>query len=199
MAGFVFHELSESTQARLAPVRAELAALRFQRAGLQLMFALKQNFNPDQPRVPAGQSGGGRWTNGAGVGDGLVRIAANGSGPLVPGGIYSVPVERNPFDPAGLNAKMPPSLEGQEQIAAVVNVIRSAPSEGLEALREHDYQNRPDPITGAALPPSTNGYNAYDVGPKSGKRRLLVDRATGQMYYTNNHYKSFWPLVPLDK
>jgi hypothetical protein len=197
MAGFVFRELSEAAEARLRPVKAELAALRFQRAALRLVLALKHNFNPGQSRVPEGQPGGGRWTNG--FSDGLVRVAANGGGPLVPGGTYSVPVQHNPFDPAGLNAKSPLSLEEQEQIAAIANALRAAPPESLAALREHDYRNRPDPVTGAALPFSPGGYNAYDVGPKSGKKRLLVDRVTGQMYYTNNHYKSFWLVVPLDK
>lgn len=63
MAGFVFHELSESQEVQLRPARAELAALRFQRAALRLALALKQNFNPYQPRLPAGQPGGGQWAN----------------------------------------------------------------------------------------------------------------------------------------
>lgn len=29
----------------------------------RLQFVLKANFNPDQPRIPPGQSGGGRWTD----------------------------------------------------------------------------------------------------------------------------------------
>jgi hypothetical protein len=45
------------------------AVLRWRLAGswlslklLRLRFAVKDGFNPNQPRVPAGQADGGRWT-----------------------------------------------------------------------------------------------------------------------------------------
>lgn len=41
-------------------------AARFERALRRHADALKANFNPGQPRIPAGQSGGGRWTSGSG-------------------------------------------------------------------------------------------------------------------------------------
>jgi hypothetical protein len=59
MSRFVFHDTDE---AALDAARAELAALRFQRAALRLAIALKHNFNPSQPRVPAGNPTGGQWT-----------------------------------------------------------------------------------------------------------------------------------------
>jgi hypothetical protein len=73
IAGFVFHDLSETPRLRAA--RAELAALRFQRAGLRLVLALKRNFNPSQPRVPAGRPAGGQWTRIGGVNGGWVQVA----------------------------------------------------------------------------------------------------------------------------
>ena len=41
-------------------------AARFERALRRHAYALKANFNPDQPRVPAGELGGGQWTSGGG-------------------------------------------------------------------------------------------------------------------------------------
>lgn len=43
--------------------------------GAALALALKHNFNPDHPRIPAGNPGGGCWTDGSGGGSGLVRVA----------------------------------------------------------------------------------------------------------------------------
>lgn len=195
MAGFVSHDLSEPQEAQLRPVRAELAALRFQRAALKLALALKHNFNPEQPRVPAGQPGGGRWA-GIGFSSGFVRTAANGERPLVPGGTYSFPVARNPLDPAGLNPKSLP-IEEQQQVADAVNTLNEGSPNALRAMQRHVYRNIPDPSTGAALPTSNGGYLTYYIGPKTGKKRLLVDTGTGQMYYTNNHYLSFWLIMSL--
>jgi len=48
----------------LAELRYELSANAFRLAALRLELALKAGFNPEQPRVPAGQPGGGQWTDG---------------------------------------------------------------------------------------------------------------------------------------
>ena len=48
----------------LAELRHELSANAFRLAALRLELALKAGFNPEQPRVPAGQPGGGQWTDG---------------------------------------------------------------------------------------------------------------------------------------
>ena len=47
-------------QAGLPGRQADLAALRMQASLIKLIA--KHNFNPDEPRIPAGQPGGGRWT-----------------------------------------------------------------------------------------------------------------------------------------
>jgi hypothetical protein len=50
----------------------------------QLVLAFKAGFNPNQPRVPAGNADGGQWTGGGGgsggssaSGDGLTQVAQN--------------------------------------------------------------------------------------------------------------------------
>ncbi|WP_342363204.1 hypothetical protein [Terrarubrum flagellatum] len=58
----------------LSRFRHDWAALRFEWAMLKLQLALKQNFNPLQPRNPAGSEGAGRWTLG---GNGPVRVATS--------------------------------------------------------------------------------------------------------------------------
>lgn len=66
----------------LAAIRQEHAALR--RALAEVKFALlarKAGFDPDQPRVPAGNSGGGQWTSGGeGRGSGSDGTERNESG-----------------------------------------------------------------------------------------------------------------------
>jgi hypothetical protein len=62
-------------------LRWNLSALRVQVKLLRLAFLLrKANFNPDQPRVPAGNPDGGQWTKvpgwgGNGNASRLVRLA----------------------------------------------------------------------------------------------------------------------------
>ena len=125
-----------------------------------------------------------------------MRVAANGKNPLVPGGTYSVPVSRNPLDPAALNPSSL-SVEEQQQVADAVNALNDEDAKSLQSMQGHSYANRTNKTTGAALPDSAAGYLTYYIGPKTGKKRLLIDRATGQMYYTNNHYLSFWAIFRL--
>lgn len=47
-------------QARLLDLQSDLAALRVQASLVRLIA--KHNFNPGEPRIQAGQPGGGRWT-----------------------------------------------------------------------------------------------------------------------------------------
>jgi hypothetical protein len=44
--------------------------------------SLKANFNPDEPRIPAGQPGGGEWTDGSGGGEGSEE--SNSGSPWTP-------------------------------------------------------------------------------------------------------------------
>ncbi|MER2605981.1 MAG: hypothetical protein ABTQ29_09140, partial [Siculibacillus sp.] len=51
--------------------RARLSTERFLRAAEQLRIALERNaYDPNQPRIPTGQTGAGRWTDGVSGGDG---------------------------------------------------------------------------------------------------------------------------------
>lgn len=55
---------SSSDHAKLAQLRTEHAALRLEWELLKLKFGLGRKYDPDQPRVPAGNPDGGQWTNG---------------------------------------------------------------------------------------------------------------------------------------
>jgi len=61
-----------------ATLRARLDGLRLQTAAVRLQLHIKANFNPNQPRISAGQSGGGQWISG----DGLTQLAADKPPPL---------------------------------------------------------------------------------------------------------------------
>lgn len=90
------------------------------------------------------------------------------------------------LDPKGIHT--PVTDEEAQSIADTIKKIDQG-----DAI-PHDYRNDPDETTGAVLPQSAAGYSAYDVpsdAPRRGARRLLVDKGTGQMYYTGDHYHSF--------
>ena len=71
-------ELLYQRRAEIAAIRGELEAIKrdFQKAGeeclalvkAELRAALAKNYNPDQPRVPAGNRDGGQWTSGSEAG-----------------------------------------------------------------------------------------------------------------------------------
>ncbi|GEO99465.1 hypothetical protein [Methylobacterium haplocladii] len=48
----------------LNEIRASLAGLTVETKPLRIGWLLSQKYDPDQPREPAGQPGGGRWTSG---------------------------------------------------------------------------------------------------------------------------------------
>jgi hypothetical protein len=99
----------------------------------------------------------------------------------------------NPLDPKGLNGPISP--DEQQKVADALTLIANGDT---GALGPHDYLNRPHFATGAVLPPaSALGYTAYDVPGFSagrGVNRLVVDNGTGAIYYTNNHYYSFYAV-----
>ena len=61
-----------------ATLRARLDGVRLLTAAVRLQLAIKANFNPNQLRIPAGQTDGGRWANG----DGLLQLVADKPPPL---------------------------------------------------------------------------------------------------------------------
>lgn len=71
---FIFWEPPPEAVDAVVRLKAEQAGLRVLRDGWLLAGLLaKANFDPAQPRVPAGESDGGRWSNTGG--GGFVRIA----------------------------------------------------------------------------------------------------------------------------
>lgn len=145
------------------------------------------------PRVPAGHPDGGQWTREGGTGSdgdsGLV-FAQNKVTPR--GFTVEQVLGQNLLDPQGLNK--PISADEQQKIADALTLIFNGDTSALQA---HPYRNLPHDITGAVLPPSALGYTAYDVpgfGPNRGLNRLLVDKGTRAIYYTNNHYYSFYSI-----
>jgi hypothetical protein len=90
---FVFWETEDelaAKRARHAAARADIAAARMRLSAAQLVLLLKQNFNPSQPRVPAGSPNGGQWANDGGyipIGSGTsYRPVGNG---FIPGSQYN--------------------------------------------------------------------------------------------------------------
>ena len=55
----------EQRQRALAQLRYDLAGLELDLAVLELRRALGRKYDPNQPRVPSGQPGGGQWTDGS--------------------------------------------------------------------------------------------------------------------------------------
>jgi hypothetical protein len=104
----------------------------------------------------------------------------------------SRPPGKDPLDPKGLNGPISP--DEQQNVADALTLILN---QDFGAVHPHVYKNYPHPETGAVLPSSTAGYIAFDVpglGAGRGVGRLVIDAATAAIYYTNNHYLSFYPL-----
>lgn len=170
-------------------------------------------YSPDQPRDDHG-----RWTDGDGgsvtpdthVADPgadrrakPIQLADSGqiathagiqvanNDDLVPG--PETPMGPNPLDPQGIHQPLT-----NERKQAIVDTVKKILDGDVGGLRPHDYRNLPDADTGAQLPQSAAGYTAYDVPPSSGTKgnpyRVIVDRGTGAMYYTDDHYHSFIPI-----
>jgi hypothetical protein len=130
---------------------------------------------------------------------GALDANSSGNGAVLAGNIVTprgftvehIPGE-NPLDPQGLNK--PITADEQQKIADALTLKENGDT---SALQPHPYANLPHQDTGAVLPASTAGYTAYDVpglGTGRGEGRLVVDKATGATYYTNNHYQSFYAI-----
>jgi hypothetical protein len=66
---------SEHAMPELMALRAQIAGDRLLLTAIRLgLLVRKANFNPGQLRIPAGQVGGGRWTDGGG-GEKPIRVA----------------------------------------------------------------------------------------------------------------------------
>lgn len=77
-----------------------------------------------------------------------------------------------------------------------MNAVLLNRPEDVPTLNPHPYENRVDRKTGAILPAGIGGYTTYYVrkpAASPGDARIVMDRARN-IYYTNNHYKSFYPV-----
>ncbi len=70
-----FDQKLRTARRMLLDLKYELAAQRFQRTLSRYISQIK--FNPGQLRLPAGQPGGGQWTNGENTGN-VIRVGAKG-------------------------------------------------------------------------------------------------------------------------
>lgn len=159
-------------------------------------------FDPSvHPRWPAGapESQGGRFAP-AGGSDAVSSsdvIPIADQKPFRPNGVILVPNPGNgvdPLDPKGLNV-VPPTPAEQQDIVDTLNVIAQGSPAEIKRLQPHPYRNLPHYVTGAVLPQSIGGYTAYAMasgGSERGLKRLIIDKATGDIYYTNLHYYSFY-------
>ncbi len=182
---------------------------------------VRGRYDPDQPRVPAGNGrASGRWGDGSGGGtndagwsdeaDGgtptarpkpnvpapqarIVPVVADG--PFKPAGMAVVPLAgKDPLDPHGLRTRLSP--QEQQDISDTVDAIIAGKPEDLRRLNPHPYKNQPSINTGAQLPQDPGGYITYYIrspGSRGGDRRLLRSSG-GLLYYTNDHYDSYYPV-----
>lgn len=108
-------------------LKSQIAALRFQRALILHMMALQRatKFNPDQPRVPAGNPDGGQWTSGGG-GEGIndSRVISDETPDnLKPGAQYAElkrPGIGHNNPPPDVPEKRPPTAQERHRIAREV-------------------------------------------------------------------------------
>ena len=180
---------------------------------------VRGRYDPDQPRVPAGNGrASGRWGDGSGGGtndagwsdeaDGetptarakpnvpapqarIVPVVADS--PFKPAGMAVVPLAgKDPLDPQGLRTRLSP--QEQQDISDTVDAIIAGKPEDLRRLNPHPYKNQPSINTGAQLPQDPGGYITYYIrspGSRGGDRGLLRS-SEGLLYYTNDHYDSYY-------
>ncbi|RDJ93507.1 hypothetical protein B4Q13_21440 [Lacticaseibacillus rhamnosus] len=66
MAHFISYDLPPEAKQKISHLRWHIAGNRMLLAAYRLTALLrKANFNPNQPRVPAGSPEGGEWTDGS--------------------------------------------------------------------------------------------------------------------------------------
>ncbi|MFA5965681.1 MAG: RHS repeat-associated core domain-containing protein [Sphingomonas sp.] len=111
--------------------------------------------------------------------------------------VKAIPVPNrgiNPLDPLGVNPVIT-SLD-EVQLAHTMDVIAHG---NIATLKPHTYKNYVSP-SGAVLPFDPKGYKSFDVNPTSprGAQRLLIGMSTGLMFYTKNHYNSFFHVTVIN-
>ena len=97
----------------------------------------------------------------------------------------------NPLDPAHLNTAPMTPVQGKQ----VIDTLNALKKGTTQDLNPHPYNNFPDFTTGAILPPSAKGYTTFYVPGATWRERVVIDNATGNTFYTNSHYQSFYQVI----
>jgi hypothetical protein len=169
---------SKTVQATLRQTRSLLLAIKCDRAALRLRIALQRfievaqrtKFNPAQPRIAAGQPGGGRWASDAGSGGDVQTVQARRGStfPITVGGRTYVTTsqlatelqraaERAQRALAELAARNPswrltPSLSDPNNAVSAINRYRS---------EAQDAEARLQVITRGNLPLAFNSHEQF--------------------------------------
>jgi hypothetical protein len=134
-----FEQLDEATRTQ---VRLELASLRLELALLRLGERWrKANFNPNQPRVPAGNPDGGQWTSeggGAGRNDPRVVSDATPDNEWKPGAQFAQ--RRTPRGPILINGRWVVPTPAQ---SARLAVAEAQARDAVRRVRQLDPGWRP--------------------------------------------------------
>jgi hypothetical protein len=163
----------DAVKADWARVKCEVAYVRTIVAAHLLMKALQrqeeQKFNPGQPRIPAGQTGGGQWTDGGGSADSvhLANARRATSRVIVGGRTYNVT-----------------SSQETDLIFASENAAQA-----MARVRQLDPEWRP--ATGSSItdPNSADGaIRAYrDLAQEANGRAFVLERGGVPLGFNSRH------------
>lgn len=148
---------TEDLQLKCRQLEWSLAARRFQIAYARHVQALiKAGFNPDQPRVPAGNPDGGQWTSAAGNGrlnDPHIVSDVTPDNDWKPGARYAQNPTRGGRGPILINGQWVQPTPGQ---AARLAIAEARAQDAIRQLRDIDPTWRPTP----SLSNTVEGYIA---------------------------------------
>lgn len=190
IAARIEERAEQERRTEILRLRSNIAALRFQLVLIKSAQVLlgKANFNPNQPRVPAGDPRGGQWTDMGGIGREVISDAIDD--PLRPGAQYARRAPPRPGighnrPPPGklpeIPKQRPPTSEERTSILtqlALSAMTLRAILEGPKWIREYlaDIQSYRDP------PKSIEKlYQEADDLPKPGyQRHHIVEQTSAE-------------------
>ena len=148
-------ELLRQRRAEIACLRGELEAIKrnFQKAGeeclallkAEMRTALAKKYNPNQPRVPAGNSDGGQWTSEGGSGlatDPRVVSDVAPDNPWIPGARYAQNTRRGGGGPILIDGNWLEPTPAQE---VRLTVAQAQAQDALARVRNFDPYWQPAP------------------------------------------------------
>jgi hypothetical protein len=171
VAHFVFYDLPQEAKDQIAHLRWLMAGNRMMLALYRLEAVLrKANFNPNQPRVPAGNSDGGQWT-GSGSSD--------DSPPHIPARAPSSGTARNKIIKTTVRFLVRAALIDTPGVGEVMLAIDAAEWAAPYVRSYFDNPKSLEELQQAASSPKT-GYEIHhiaeqDAAEKDGFPRSLID------------------------